>query len=216
MKIKKYNLFITSDINSIGKSLSVSNYTLYIIFSFLIILSSFASFGIYKLLKDDNNEKEMANYYKNSTKKNDSIYFYQDPVKNSLKFDSPVITNLFKNGHKGLDVTGPIGTKIYSVLPGIVLFEGNDKKMGNFIIINHENGLQSKYMHNKKNYVKVGETIKLEEPIAEMGKTGNILPKKEGIHLHFELCKDGKSINPNDFIKDLDIIDTVLEKNNLR
>jgi len=49
-----------------------------------------------------------------------------------------------------------------------------------------------------------------------MGKTGNILPKKEGIHLHFELCKDGKSINPNDFIKDLDIIDTVLEKNNLR
>ena len=216
MKIKKYNLFITSDINSIGKSLSVSNYTLYIIFSFLIILSSFASFGIYKLLKDDNNEKEMANYYKNSTKKNDSIYFYQDPVKNSLKFDAPVITNLFKNGHKGLDVTGPIGTKIYSVLPGIVLFEGNDKKMGNFIIINHENGLQSKYMHNKKNYVKVGETIKLEEPIAEMGKTGNILPKKEGIHLHFELCKDGKSINPNDFIKDLDIIDTVLEKNNLR
>tara|TARA_B100000614_G_C14562695_1_gene497746 strand:+ start:4121 stop:4765 length:645 start_codon:yes stop_codon:yes gene_type:complete len=214
MKIKKYNLFITSDINSIGKSLSISNYSLYVILSFVIILFSFALFGFYELFKNDNNEKKMVMKYEQINEQNDSIYFYQDPVKANLKFDSPVITNLFKKGHKGLDVTGPIGTKIYSVLPGIVLFEGNDKKMGNFIIINHENGLQSKYMHNKKNYVKVGETIELKEPIAEMGKTGTILSKKEGIHLHFELCKDGISINPNEFIKDLDIIDTVLGKNN--
>lgn len=216
MKIKKYNLFITSNINSIGKSLSISNYSLYFISSFVIVLFSFALFGFYELFKNDNNEKKMVMNYEKNNKQNDSIYFYQDPVKANLKFDSPVITNLFKNGHKGLDVTGPIGTKIYSVLPGIVLFEGNDKKMGNFIIINHENGLQSKYMHNKKNYVKVGQTIELNEPIAEMGKTGTILSKNEGIHLHFELCKDGISINPNEFIKDLDIIDTVLEKNNLR
>ena len=142
---------------------------------------------------------------------NDSIYFNQDPVKNISGFDTPVISNSFKKGHRGLDITGPIGTKIYSILPGKVIFEGNDKKMGNIIIISHENGLISKYMHNKKNYIKVGDLIKLEKPIAEMGKTGSVLSKKEGIHLHFELWKNGVSINPFEYIKNLNTIDSEIK-----
>ena len=43
-------------------------------------------------------------------------------------------------------------------------------------------------MHNKKNYLKVGDFVKLDKPIAEMGKTGSVL-SKEGIHLHFDYGK---------------------------
>ena len=86
--------------------------------------------------------------------------------------------------------------------------------MGNIIIISHENGLVSKYMHNKKNYLKVGDLIKIDKPIAEMGKTGSVLSKKEGIHLHFELWKNGLSINPFEYIKYLDTIDSEIKINN--
>ena len=53
--------------------------------------------------------------------------------------------------------------------------------------------------------------IKLDKPIAEMGKTGSVLSKKEGIHLHFELWKNGVSINPFEYIKNLNTIDSEIK-----
>tara|TARA_B100002052_G_scaffold298982_1_gene334559 strand:- start:4010 stop:4654 length:645 start_codon:yes stop_codon:yes gene_type:complete len=214
MKIRKFNLFITSDINSIGKSLSFTNVFIYFICLIFIVIIFFALFGFYFIFFDKKSNVIIDDQDIKIQSVADSIYFYQDPVKNISGFDSPVISNSFKKGHRGLDITGPIGTKIYSILPGKVIFEGNDKKMGNIIIICHENGLVSKYMHNKKNYLKVGDLVKLDKPIAEMGKTGSVLSKKEGIHLHFELWKNGLSINPFDYIKYLNTIDSEIKINN--
>ena len=214
MKIRKFNLFITSDINSIGKSLSITNVFIYLICLIFTVIIFFALFGFYFIFFDKKSNIILDNQNIKIQSVADSIYFYQDPVKNISGFDSPVISNSFKKGHRGLDITGPIGTKIYSILPGKVIFEGNDKKMGNIIIISHENGLVSKYMHNKKNYLKVGDLIKIDKPIAEMGKTGSVLSKKEGIHLHFELWKNGLSINPFKYIKYLDTIDSEIKINN--
>ena len=207
MKIRKFNLFITSDINSIGKSLSFTNVFVYFICLIFIVIFFFAVFGFYYILFDKKSNIISDNQKIDIQSMKDSIYFNQDPVKNISGFDTPVISNSFKKGHRGLDITGPIGTKIYSILPGKVIFEGNDKKMGNIIIISHENGLISKYMHNKK----VGDLIKLDKPIAEMGKTGSVLSKKEGIHLHFELWKNGVSINPFEYIKNLNTIDSEIK-----
>ena len=67
-------------------------------------------------------------------------------------------------------------------------------------------------MHNKENFVQSGQSVSLETPIAEMGKTGSVLSKHEGIHLHFELWEDGYPINPFPFIKELDLIDSNLSE----
>ena len=57
-------------------------------------------------------------------------------------------------------------------------------------------------MHNKINYVKSGQNVVIDKPIAEMGNSGSSV-KSEGIHLHFELWKDGKVIDPSEYIKNL-------------
>jgi len=214
MKIKKFNLFITSDINSPGKSISFTNLFIYACIFTASLVLFFSFFGFYYLFFYDNvikNEPDLTQLI-NKEIIVDSLYFSQDPVKNSSNFDSPIITSSFQSNHKAIDITGPIGTKIYSVMPGKVFYEGNDKKMGNVIVISHKNGYITKYMHNKENFVQTGESISLNKPIAEMGKTGSVLSKKEGIHLHFELWEDGNPINPFPFIKELDLIDSNLSE----
>ncbi len=215
MKIKKFNLFITSDINIPGKSISFTNLFIYSCICGFVIILFFSIFGFYYLFIYDNIINDKLYLDKDlSIKKElvDSMSFFQDPVKNSSGFDSPIITSSYQDGHKAIDITGPIGTKIYSVMPGKVFYEGNDKKMGNIIVVSHENGYITKYMHNKKNFVKTGEIVSINKPIAEMGKTGSILSKKEGIHLHFELWKNGNPIDPLPFINKLDIIDANLSE----
>ena len=102
--------------------------------------------------------------------KDDSIIkFIKDPVepKNGSDFETSFITSNFENNHKGIDINGSIGTKIYSPMEGIVIYAGFDKKFGNSIIISHDNGCITKYMHNKSNLVKSGERIDIKKPIAE-------------------------------------------------
>tara|TARA_Y100001934_G_C12106405_1_gene656421 strand:- start:327 stop:791 length:465 start_codon:yes stop_codon:yes gene_type:complete len=136
------------------------------------------------------------------------IKFIKDPVepKNGSDFETSFITSNFENNHKGIDINGSIGTKIYSPMEGIVIYAGYDKKFGNSIIISHDNGCITKYMHNKSNLVKSGERIDIKKPIAEMGNSGSSV-KNEGIHLHFELWKDGEVINPSGYIKNLKTVD---------
>ena len=219
MKIKKFNLFITSDINFPGLSLSFSYIFIYACIFIFSVIFFFSIFGFYHLFIYSDSSSNHASFTNELTIDNnivDSVYFYQDPVKGSTEFDSPIITSSYKSNHKAIDITGPIGTKIYSVMPGKVFYEGNDKKMGNVIVISHENGYITKYMHNKKNFVKTGDAISLNKAIGEMGKTGSVLSKAEGIHLHFELWEDGSPIDPLPFIKGLDLIDSNLSdlKNN--
>ena len=91
-------------------------------------------------------------------------------------------------------------------MEGIVIYAGFDKKFGNSIIISHDNGCITKYMHNKSNLVKSGERINIKKPIAKMGNSSSSV-KNEGIHLHFELWKDGEVINPSGYIKNLKTVD---------
>jgi len=215
MKIKKFNLFITSDINTPGRSISFSNIFIYLSLFSLSIILFFSFFGFYYIFIYDNVTKEQLDFSQQSISNEivkDSIYFDQNPVKKTSGFNMPVISSLYKKNHKAIDITGPIGTKIYAVMPGKVFYEGNDKKMGNVIVIAHDNGYITKYMHNKQNFVQSGQSVSLETPIAEMGKTGSVLSKKEGIHLHFELWEDGNSINPLPFINGLDLIDSNLSE----
>lgn len=68
---------------------------------------------------------------------------------------------------------------------------------GNLVEINHGNGYITRYGHNKKIRVAVGDTVKKGEIISLMGSTG----RSTGPHVHFEVIKNGRQINPQRFVQ---------------
>ena len=205
MKNKKFNLFITTnDVDNFGTSYSISKLSIYLLISALSLVFVFSFFGLYFLFSYSPQTNSQPIYNSNIS----DIQFLKDPVKakNNSDFETSFITSNFDITHMGIDINGSIGTKIYTPMIGYVVYAGFDKKFGNTIIISHNNGCVTKYMHNKKNFVKSGEKVNTDKPIAEMGNSGSVV-KNEGIHLHFELWKDGKVINPSPFIKNLKVVD---------
>lgn len=99
--------------------------------------------------------------------------------------------------HPGMDFAGKIGTPIMAVAAGVVDWAGRDGGYGNLVEINHGNGYQTRYGHNSKILVKVGETVKKGQVIALMGSTG----RSTGPHCHFEVRYHGHPVNPKKYIQ---------------
>ena len=98
--------------------------------------------------------------------------------------------------HKGLDFAGRKGADVVSVGDGVVSWSGKRSGYGNLVEINHGNGYSTRYGHNQRNLVKVGDTIKKGELIALMGSSG----RSTGPHVHFEVLRNGKAVNPSRYI----------------
>lgn len=100
---------------------------------------------------------------------------------------NPVVSSSFGprwgGFHRGVDFTAPLGTPIFASLAGIVTRSEYESSWGNYIVIEHENGLTTLYAHNNQNLVTVGQIVEQGEIIASMGSTGN----STGPHLHFEV-----------------------------
>ncbi|MBC6423944.1 MAG: M23 family metallopeptidase [Hormoscilla sp. SP12CHS1] len=91
--------------------------------------------------------------------------------------------------HKGIDIAGPIGTRILSVAPGEVKFAGwNRGGYGYLVEIRHDDGNLTRYAHNSHILVRKGQQVNQGQQIAEMGSTGY----STGPHLHFEFHLPGK------------------------
>ena len=205
MKNKKFKLFITShDVNNFGTSYSISKFLIYFLTSFFMLIVFFSLFGFYFLFLHNPSIESNVSLHSDIN----DVQFLKDPVnaKNNSDFETSFITGSFDDNHMGININGNIGTQIYVPMNGQVIYSGFDKKFGNTIIVSHDNGFITKYMHNKKNFVKYGDNVKTDKPIAEMGNSGASV-KNEGIHLHFELWKDGKVIDPSSFIKNLKVVD---------
>jgi murein DD-endopeptidase MepM/ murein hydrolase activator NlpD len=98
--------------------------------------------------------------------------------------------------HRGIDFAGAPGTQVLAVADGIVSHTGTDGGFGRLVEITHGNGYVTRYAHNAKLLVKPGETVKRGDPIALMGSTG----RSTGTHLHFEVLRHGRSMNPLSFV----------------
>lgn len=98
--------------------------------------------------------------------------------------------------HKGMDFTAPTGTPIYATGNGVVTrADSNSSGFGNHIRIDHGFGYLTLYAHLSKYNVKKGQRVKRGDLIGFVGNTG----RSQGPHLHYEVHKDGKAINPINF-----------------
>jgi murein DD-endopeptidase MepM/ murein hydrolase activator NlpD len=99
--------------------------------------------------------------------------------------------------HSGVDFAGTAGTRVLAAADGIVSHAGADGGYGRLVEITHGNGYVSRYAHNAKLLVEPGQTVKRGDPIALMGSTG----RSTGTHLHFEVLRDGRPVNPLAFVR---------------
>ncbi len=101
-----------------------------------------------------------------------------------------------KEMHKGIDFASKMGGEVIAVAKGVVTYAGKRYGYGQMIDIAHGNGYTTRYAHNSKLLVSVGDTVEKGFQIAEIGSSG----RSTGPHVHFEVLKNGRQINPMKFI----------------
>ena len=99
--------------------------------------------------------------------------------------------------HRGVDIGCPIGTNIYSARAGRVTFAGYADGYGKLVILEHEHGYTTYYGHLSKFNIKEGDRVGAGQSIALSGNTG----RTTGPHLHFEIRRHGRALNPQTFIR---------------
>jgi murein DD-endopeptidase MepM/ murein hydrolase activator NlpD len=104
----------------------------------------------------------------------------------------------YRGRHKGVDLTAPTGAAVFAALDGQVICSGKHKQYGNYVVVDHGNGVSTVYAHHSLNLVQTGDIVRRGQKIAEVGRTGNAT----GPHLHFELRVDGVQRNPLPVLND--------------
>jgi len=135
----------------------------------------------------------------------------QSVLKNTLPNRSPVAAafnsssfgwridpfNGHKAFHEGLDFTAAAGTPIYAAAGGIVSTAEQTPDYGKIVKIDHGSGLETRYAHASKLYVRAGERVEKGQKIAEVGSTG----RSTGPHLHYEIRLAGNPLDPRKYLK---------------
>jgi murein DD-endopeptidase MepM/ murein hydrolase activator NlpD len=99
--------------------------------------------------------------------------------------------------HSGIDIAGNIGDPVYAAMDGVVTSAEQMGARGKYIIIKHDNGLETWYMHLNGMIVSPGDKVTKGEQIGMLGNTG----RSTGPHLHFQVVKQNKPVNPLNYVK---------------
>lgn len=102
-----------------------------------------------------------------------------------------------RSRHLGVDFAGKRGSPIRAVAAGIVVFAGTRTGLGRVVEVDHGNGYVTRYAHNLKNLVTVGQRVDKAERLALVGSSG----RSTGNHVHFEVLHNGKPLDPMPFIR---------------
>ena len=100
--------------------------------------------------------------------------------------------------HRGVDFAAPAGSQVVAVASGVVTYSKERFGYGRTVEINHGNGYVTRYGHNQRVLVAVGDTVQKGDPIALIGSTG----RSTGPHLHFEVLKEGRAVDPMRFVRE--------------
>jgi len=99
--------------------------------------------------------------------------------------------------HEGVDIASRFGSTINAMGGGVVTYAGDKEGYGCTVEINHGNGYSTRYAHCKSALVRVGDRVTKGQGVALVGTTG----RSTGPHLHFEVLRDGKAVNPSSYLK---------------
>ena len=153
-------------------------------------------------LSDDTIQLEAALEYMNLLNTGYHSLPFGNPLKGSLRTTSGFgmrkhpVSGIVKM-HNGIDFGARIGTPVYATGNGIVEFVGTNGGFGKTIIIRHISGLRTVYAHLNSIYVKNGEFVAHDNKIGTVGSTGI----STGPHLHYEITRNKKALNPLIFMK---------------
>jgi murein DD-endopeptidase MepM/ murein hydrolase activator NlpD len=99
--------------------------------------------------------------------------------------------------HKGMDLAGKKGSDVVATASGVVTWSGKRYGYGNLVEINHGNGYVTRYGHNEKILVEVGDSVERGQTISKMGSTG----RSTGPHVHYEVLLNDRQIDPIRFVQ---------------
>ncbi len=97
--------------------------------------------------------------------------------------------------HSAIDIVAGFGSPIVAAADGKVVKAGTDGSYGLRVVLDHGYGFKTLYAHNTKILVQLGQEVEKGDEIAKLGSTG----RTTGAHLHYEVHRDGKLVNPQDF-----------------
>ena len=98
--------------------------------------------------------------------------------------------------HDGIDIAGSSGKNVYAAGSGEISFLGWSGDYGRLVIINHGDGIETKYAHLSGYDVLVGDYVYAGDVVGYVGQSGNVT----GPHLHFEVLRNGNPVNPRNYL----------------
>ena len=145
--------------------------------------------------KTDGEEKSQAELDIEYIKAN---YSFKLPVTGTVtsRYGGREETEVVSANHQGIDIGADEGTAIYAAMEGTVTVASEEGEYGKHIDITNGDVL-TRYAHCSKLLVEEGQQVKQGDKIAEVGSTGN----STGPHLHFEIRRDNRVVNPDEIIK---------------
>ncbi len=143
----------------------------------------------------------------------EALLFDQELERNAIPSRSPVVNGYVTSGygsradpfgggrqfHKGIDFDARTGDPVMSVADGVVSFSGVRSGYGNVVEVDHGNGFVTRYAHNSRNTVKVGDLVRVGQQIAKAGSTG----RSTGAHVHLEVWENGRLHNPRKLLSEI-------------
>ena len=99
--------------------------------------------------------------------------------------------------HGGVDFAGRLGSDVIAVASGVITWSGEKSGYGKMVEINHSDGYVTRYAHNQDNIAKLGTVVNKGDVIATMGTSG----RSTGPHVHFEVFKNGRVVDPASYIR---------------
>ncbi len=133
------------------------------------------------------------------------VFRQQTPQIKSIGFKlkrptTGTLTQGVRKGHTALDIANKLNTPIYASEDGVVSVskDGWNYGYGNYMIIDHDNGVQTVYAHLNTRKIDVGQKVQKGQIIGLMGNTGRVAGRT-GIHLHYEIRINGRKVNPNHY-----------------
>jgi murein DD-endopeptidase MepM/ murein hydrolase activator NlpD len=142
--------------------------------------------------------QELDDFFKNQKSflsSTPSIWPTRGWVTSNFGFRKSPFTGL-REKHEGWDIAARNGAPIRATADGVVVVEGREYGYGNLVEIDHGYGIVTRYGHNSKHLVKVGDRVKRGQVVSLVGSTG----RSTGPHLHYEILLNGVPVSPKNYI----------------